>query len=48
MMNYLKSPEFAESMANQGYAYMYGLEPVPLFMEDNVNDNAFTSSLKSN
>lgn len=48
MMNYLKSPEFAESMANQGYAYMYGLEPVPLFIEDNVNDNAFTSSLKSN
>ena len=39
IQTYLKSDKFQQQMANNGYAYMYGLTPVTLRDPDNINDN---------
>ena len=45
--NYLKSEKFENEMASQGYMYKYGLDPVNLLDEDNLDDNAFQAGAKS-
>ena len=44
---HLKSEQFEKSMAEQGWLYKYGLTPVSLIEEDNLNDNAFVAGAKS-
>ena len=44
---YLKSDDFQRQMYGKGWGYMYGLNPVNLLEEDNLNDNAFVAASKS-
>lgn len=44
---HLKSEQFEKSMAEQGWLYKYGLTPVSIIEEDNLNDNAFVAGAKS-
>ena len=43
----LKSEKIETAMAEKGFAYKYGLDPVYLLDEDNLNDNAFVAGAKS-
>ena len=45
--DYLKSDKFQRQMYEKGWGYMYGLNPVNLLEEDNLNDNALTAGAKS-
>ena len=45
--DYLKSDKFQRQMYERGWGYMYGLNPVNLLEEDNLNDNALTAGSKS-
>ena len=45
--NLLKSERIETAMAEAGYAYKFGLDPVYLLDEDNLNDNAFVAGSKS-
>ena len=45
--DYLKSDQFQRQMYEKGFGYMYGLNPVNLLEEDNLNDNAFVAASKS-
>jgi hypothetical protein len=45
--NLLKSERIETAMAEAGYAYKFGLDPVYLLDEDNLNDNAFVAGAKS-
>jgi hypothetical protein len=45
--DHLKSEDFEKSMAEQGWLYKYGLTPVSLIEEDNLDDNAFVAGAKS-
>ena len=47
IQTYLKSDKFEQQMANNGYAYMYGLTPVNLRDPDNLNDNSLQAGAKS-
>ena len=47
IQTYLKSDKFQQQMANNGYAYMYGLTPVNLRDPDNLNDNSLQAGAKS-
>ena len=43
----LKSEKIETAMAEKGFAYKFGLDPVYLLDEDNLNDNAFVAGAKS-
>ena len=43
----LKSEKIETAMAENGYAYKFGLDPVYLLEEDNLNDNAAVAAGKS-
>ena len=43
----LKSEKIERAMAEKGFAYKFGLDPVYLLDEDNLNDNAFVAGAKS-
>ena len=43
----LKSEKIETAMAEKGFAYKYGLDPVYLLDEDNLNDNSFVAGAKS-
>ncbi len=45
--NHLKSEEFENSMAGQGWLYKYGLDPVYLLDEENLDDNSLQAGAKS-
>ena len=45
--NYLKSEQFESEMASKGWLYKYGLDPVNLLDEENLDDNAFQAGAKS-
>ena len=44
---FLKSEEFENQMLGHGYLYKFGLDPVYMADEDNLNDNAFVAGAKS-
>ena len=43
----LKSEKIETAMAEKGFAYKFGLDPVYLLDEDNLNDNSFVAGAKS-
>jgi hypothetical protein len=45
--NLLKSEKIETAMAENGFAYKFGLDPVYLLDEDNLNDNAAVAAGKS-
>ena len=45
--DYLKSEKFQQQMYGNGYAYVYGLNPVNLLDKDNLNDNSIQAGAKS-
>ena len=45
--DHLKSEEFENSMAGQGWLYKYGLTPVNLLDEENLDDNSLVAGAKS-
>ena len=45
--NYLKSEQFENEMASKGWLYKYGLDPVNLLDEENLDDNALQAGAKS-
>ena len=47
IQDYLKSQKFAQQMFDNGFGYVYGLTPVDLKDEDNLNDNALQAGAKS-
>tara|TARA_R110000772_G_scaffold268625_1_gene396872 strand:+ start:1856 stop:9493 length:7638 start_codon:yes stop_codon:yes gene_type:complete len=45
--SYLKSEQFEQQMFGSGYAFKYGLDPVNLLEEHNLDDNAFVAGAAS-